>query len=284
MRAAGRGAYGFRLALPPHEMELPHLSALDDDTPVATFVWRHATVLEEHKRIDESCVSLGWRRGSMLEVKRDPASIELVLPEPPTSESLVHPFLATPMSILARWAGDIALHAGGFFAGGKAWAVMGAKGAGKSTTLAQLASRELPLLADDVLVLDDGVVRAGPACIDLRSDVAKFIPGSQFIGEVGNRPRYRLPALPGPSRASLGGIFVLDWRENEGTRIEPVSPGESVRILYENEYFGVLGPAEPKKILDLLEIPMWRVQRPRTSGLSDDVVDRILETTAHCAD
>ena len=36
-------------------------------------------------------------------------------------------------------------------------------------------------------------------------------------------------------------------------------PGEALQIVYEQEYMGLLGPADPAKILDLLNTPMWRV-------------------------
>jgi hypothetical protein len=275
-----RGVYGFRLATRDHETELPHLGPIDAGAATVSVDWRHATVLTERQRIDDDCVSIGRRNGAGLEVRRDPPSVMIESPEFPTPESLVHPFLTVPMSILARWRGDLTLHAGGFFAHGHAWAVLGPKEAGKSTMLAELGLHERPLLADDLLVLTEHVVRAGPACVDLRPDVAMHIPGARFLGEVGERPRYRLSTLHGPARAQLGGFFLLDWSDNRHVSVEPIPVGESLRIVYEHEYLGFLGPADPRKILDLLEVPMWRVRRPRDWSFTDAAIDRMLEVTA----
>jgi hypothetical protein len=276
MGAESRGAYGFRL-VPTHEIKLPDLSPLDGDAISVALECRHASVLVERNRLDRECVSLGERGTSLLEVQRDPAAITLEFPEPTTPEALVHPLLTPPISILARWRGDLTLHAGGFFAAGHAWGVVGAREAGKSTTLAKLADRGCPLLADDLLVLDGDVVRAGPACIDLRPDVAERMPAARFLGEIGNRPRFRLTTPPGPARAKLGGFFLLDWAEEGGVRVEPVPAAEALKVVYDQEYIALLGPADPEKILDLLQTPMWRVSRPRDWGASEEAISRVLQ-------
>ncbi len=278
MGVNGRGAYGFRLVPPAHEAELPDLTSLDRGAPMVTLVWQHAAMLAERRLVDENRVSLAWRRGSMLEVRRNPPLISLAFPDAPTPELLVHPLLTGPMSILARWRGDLTLHAGSFYANGLAWAVLGAKATGKSTMLAMLGKGGYPLLADDLLVLDDGVVRSGPACVDLRPDAAERVPEARFIGELNERPRFRLSMPIGPARAELAGLFLLDWSENT-VSVESVSAGESLRIVYEHEYMGLLGPANPGKVLDLLKIPMWRIRRPREWSANDEAIDRILEIT-----
>jgi hypothetical protein len=276
----GRGAYGFRLVPTPDQPQLPDLIEVDGDAVSVALECRQASGLVERNRVDEDVVSLGERGRSLLEVRREPASITLEFPEPTTPEALVHPLLTPPISILARWRGDLTLHAGSFFANGRAWAVLGAREAGKSTTLANLAERGYPLLADDLLVLDDGVVRAGPACIDLRPDVAERMPAARFLGEVGKRPRYRLTAPPGPPRAELGGFFQLGWSEEETVRVEAVPPAAALPVVYEQEYIGLLGAADPRKILDLLGVPMWRILRPRRWDVGEQALERMLEITA----
>lgn len=280
MGGESRGAYGFRLVLRAYEQELPDLSPLDGDAPTVTLECRHATVLVERKHFEEGWLLFGEEQGSLIEVRSDPASITLELPEEATPEALVHPILSLPISILARWRGDLTLHAGGFFAGGRAWGVLGAKEAGKSTMLATLAGRECPLLADDLLVLDQGTVRSGPACIDLRPDVAEKMPDSRYLGVVGDRPRHRLATPPGPARAPLGGFFLLDWSDDASATVVQMLPGEALQVLYEQEYMGLLGPADPEKILDLLGTPMWRLRRPRDWDSTDEAIDLILKTTS----
>jgi hypothetical protein len=283
MTDSGHGAYGFRLILKGHAGELPGLSPLDRASPAVDLEWRQASVLVDRNRVDGECVAIGERGASLVEVHREPASITLELPEATSADALVHPLLTAPISILARWRGDLTLHAGGFYANERAWAMVGAREAGKSTALASLARRGCPLLADDLIVLDGDVVRAGPACIDLRPDVAARMPGARFLGEVGGRPRYRLATPHGPARTRIGGFFLLDWSDDGRVRVESVPLAEALQVIYEQEYIGLLGPADPKKVLDLLGTPMWRVSRPPDWSFTEETVERILATTAAAA-
>lgn len=274
-----RGAYGFRLVMDPSLGRLPDLPELDEDAPGIAFEWRHASLLVEREILDGDRVSLGIRGGSGLEVRREPASILLELAEEPTLHSLVHPLLTTPMSILARWRGDLTLHAGSFFANGRSWAVIGAREAGKSTMVATLGERGCPLVADDLLVLDGETVHAGPACVDLRPDVVARVEGARSLGVVGGRHRYRLSTSQGPARSHLGGFFLLDWSDDAAVAIEEVAPSERLRLLCEHDYIGLLGPADPRQMLDLLEIPMWQVRRPRDWAATSAAADGILALT-----
>lgn len=274
-----RGAYGFRL-VPRHEIELPDLVPVDPDAPEVTVECRHATVLVDRSRHTRDSVTAATRGSSSIEVRQNPGSITIEFPDPTSPEELVHPVLTLPISVLARWRGDLTLHAGSFFAAGRAWGIVGAREAGKSTMLASLVARGQPLLADDLLVLDQGVVHAGPACIDLRPDVARRMPEARFLGELGDRPRYRLTTPPGPSKAPLGGFFLLGWSEDEEVRVTRLPAAEALRIVYEQEYIGMMGAADPTKILDLLRVPMWRVERPPEWSFGEEALDRILEVAS----
>jgi hypothetical protein len=247
------------------------------EAPDVAVECRFATVLVERNRLDSECVAVGRKGESSLEVSRRPAAIVLELDEAASPDALVHPLLTAPISILARWRGDLTFHAGAFLAGGRAWAVMGGRESGKSTTLAALAERGHSLLGDDLLVLDEGEVRAGPACVDLRPDVARRVPGARYVGEVGGRHRHRLAARPGPARATLGGVFLMEWSEQRALEVERLSPTAALEALCAQEYIGLMGPVDPEKILDLLELPIWRVTRPADWALAEEVVDRILE-------
>lgn len=279
MGSERRGAYGFRLVVDPSLGALPDLPELDEKAPGIALEWRHAAVLAEREAIDDERVSLGVRGGSGLEVRREPASILLELAEEPTLHSLVHPLLTTPMSILARWRGDLTLHASSFFANGRSWAVIGDREAGKSTMVATLGERGCPLVADDLLVLDGETVHAGPACVDLRPDVAARVEGARPLGTVGGRPRHRLSTRQGPAESRLGGFFLLGWSEDSTVTIEEISPNGRLRLLCEHDYIGLLGAADPRRMLDLLEVPMWRLERPRDWGATSDAADRILAVT-----
>ncbi|MDQ6744652.1 MAG: hypothetical protein M3Z27_01315 [Actinomycetota bacterium] len=65
------------------------------------------------------------------------------------------------------------LHAGGAVFGQRVWGILGASGRGKSTTLARLDQRQVPVLADDALVLHGRTALAGPRVVYLRSDAPR---------------------------------------------------------------------------------------------------------------
>lgn len=229
---------------------------------------------------DETRIATGRRAGSLLEVRADPAAIRIDMPEEISAEALVHPLLTVPISILARWRGDLTLHAGSFAFEGRAWAVVGGREAGKSTTLAKLAQRGYPLMADDLLVLDGDTARAGPTCVDLRPDVAERMPEARLIGEVGGRPRHRLSTPEGPASAPLGGIFLLEWGEGDAVRVEPVGSAEALQVIFRQEYIALVGPTDAAKVLELMKVPMWRVSRPRDWSRGDEIIDELLAVAA----
>jgi hypothetical protein len=272
------GLYGFRLTL-SDGLQPADLGLVERDAPAVGVELIDACRLEDLHRVEQDRVALGWRQGSGFEVRREPPEISIESPEVAITEAIVHPLLTPPLSILSRWRGDLSLHAGGFYHAGVAWGVIGQKESGKSTTLALLADRQVPLLADDLLVLDGDVVRAGPSCVDLRPDAAEKVPGARLLGEVAGRQRHRLSAEKGPPRSPLGGLFVLAWSDRPEVYIEPVSVGEGMRILYEQEHMEVKGIGDVGRILDLLGKPIWQVSRPRDWAASAEVVERILEKT-----
>ena len=77
-----RGAYGFRLHVADHLPDLPDLTPLDGDAVDVALDWRHASGLVDRTQIDSDLVCLRERGFSLLEVKRDPPSIDLEFPEP----------------------------------------------------------------------------------------------------------------------------------------------------------------------------------------------------------
>jgi hypothetical protein len=283
MGAERLGAYGFRLVLDGAQEPLPDLCPVPEDSPSVPVECRRASVLVKQAELGQERVCAGERGGPLLDVRRDPPAIVLGFPDETTPEALVHPVLTLPISILARWRGDLTLHAGSFVANDRAWAVVGDREAGKSTTLTKIAQRGCPLMADDLLVLDGDVVRAGPACIDLRPDVAEQVPEARALGEIGDRERFRLTTPQGPARARLAGFFLMDWSEDGAVEIERLDMGKALNVVYAQEYMGLLGPADPEKILALLGTPMWRVRRPKDWRVTDEVIDGILAATAENA-
>ena len=213
-------------------------------------------------------------------VEREPPAIHLTLGDELPDGAVVHPILTVPVAALARWDGAQTLHAGAFEAAGAAWALIGERMAGKSTLLASLALRGCPVVADDLLVVDGETVRPGPACVDLRPDVARHFPRSRVLGEVGGRIRHRLSTAPGSPAPPLGGFLALGWHEGERVAVEALPTRELLALLHGHEYIGLLGPSDPARVLDLLAVPAWRVLRPRRWEATDAVCDALLALAA----
>jgi hypothetical protein len=262
------GTYGFRLIVNGSAAALPGLLAAEPSDEAVEVTARLGSGRETRRDVEPSRVVMSTERAGAIIVKRDPASVELLLPYEATAAALVHPLLTIPLSILARWRGDITLHGGAFHHAGAAWGVLGERTAGKSSMLGALGARSVPVAADDLLVIDErGWVRAGPPCVDLRPDVAKRLPDALYIGDVGTRPRYRLETPPAPHRSPLRGFFVLEWHDGDEPSLEPMTMAERVQVLYRQESIALIGFADPRKFIALIGMPMWRLRRrPRWSA------------------
>jgi hypothetical protein len=252
------GCYGFRL------------SGLGDAQSLlveASPTWpalelRHARPRGAAPTLDEvgpDDAQLMLQRG-WVELDRRAGLVTFRLPAAPPGRDLVHPYLAPAAAVAARWMGRDSFHAGAVVVGGGAWAILGDKENGKSTTLAWLALQGLPVLTDDLLVVDDGVALAGPRCLDLRSETAARLGVGEPLGVVGERERWRLPLGAVPARVPLLGFVTLTWghklaleRLRGRERLLALLPGRTVR----------LAPTIPADMLELSSLPVWRLRRPR---------------------
>jgi hypothetical protein len=268
----GTGAYGFRLI--PKGGPLPDLVPMSDGEEPVAVSWNRASSRFMLGHVGTEEIALGAERGSAVRIRRDPAEVVFDLPDELTPGALVHPLLSVPLSLLARWRGYVALHAGAFESNG-AWAILGDRTAGKSSMLAALGERGVPIVSDDLLVVDDGCALAGPRCVDLRPDVSPRFASARSIGVVGGRLRYRLSTPPASSRTPLRGLFVLDWSD-DGTEIAPIDMQGRLQMLYSQEYLPALGSAG-RLMLPIVGLPAWRVRRPRAWEATDAVIDRLLE-------
>lgn len=197
----------------------------------------------------------GW-----MEIERDGPRVTYHLPEDASHEELVHPYLAPGAAVLARWLGREAFHAGAVMADGGAWAVLGDREAGKSSTLAWLALSGHPVLADDLLVLDGADALAGPRCIDLRGDAAARLGAGEPLGVVGTRERWRLVLEPVPARVPLRGWILLEWAE--AVAVEPVRGAERLLRLIPHRSVRLEPPA-PSALVELASLPVLAFRRPR---------------------
>lgn len=274
------GAYGFRLVMAGVEGPAEDLVPVGDGAPDVHVRIHHASFVEDRDEASDGLVVFGYRGGSGFIVRRDPATVEVESATMLPPAALVHPVLTVPMSVFSRWSGAVTLHAGAFETMGGAWGVIGQREAGKSTTLASMATRGCPVVADDLLVIDGVEVRAGPCCVDLRPDVAARFAGSRLVGEVGGRPRFRLSTPTGSATVPLRGFLDLAWHDESRVTIERLPTPELLKLLYAQEYIGLMGPVDPRKILDVLAVPGWKVTRPRDWSATDEVCERLLALAA----
>ncbi len=273
------GAYGFRLAYPEAPEPPANLIEVDPESPLVTVTWRHASTVRDIEEVSDNRVAYGFRGATTYLVERDPPRLGFDIPYIPPIDALVHPLLTIGISVLARWRGDVTLHAGAFETATGAWGFFGAREAGKSSMLASLGERGYPVVADDLLAVQDGLVWAGPSCVDLRADTAARFSDAGYMGIVGGRPRWRLPTSPGSSRVPLRGFFVLDWHEDPAITVEPLTTQERLQWIYRQEYIRLVGFADPAKMVPLVALPAWRLRRPRDWEATQDALDRVVETT-----
>ena len=205
-------------------MQFPHLPAAEDGAENIEFSWRHASALYDAREVSSEHMRMSYQRGGQMVATRDPASVVIEVPQPLSIAAIVHPIATLPLSVFARWHGHMTLHGGAFLNAGAAWAICGDQTAGKSSALAMLGSRGVPILSDDLVVIAGHEVLCGPRCVDLRPDVAARFANAESLGVVGSRERFRLPTAEAPPRAPLGGIVVLEWGTRHGDRGDSARP------------------------------------------------------------
>lgn len=207
--------------------------------------------------------------GGWIALDRGERTATFHLPALVGPEELVHPYLVPAAAVFCSWAGREAYHAGAFVVGGKAWAVVGDREGGKSTTLAALALFGLPVLSDDLLVLDDRSVLQGPRLIDLRQPSAMRMGLGQPVESAREGGRWRMRLGPAPDVELAGWVF-LRW--GSGVDIRKTSLAERVNRLL------ALRPTKAEAVLSLASLPAYDFVRPRNWDLLPGALDRLLMT------
>ncbi len=221
--------------------------------------------------IDADHAELSLLDGDRIEVQRDPLVIRFMTSEPVPAAAILHPFLGLPASIASRWLGRFSMHGGAFAHAGRAWALLGGQGSGKSSSLAHLLGEGHPVLSDDILIIRGTTVFSGPRSVDLRADAAGL--GGEPLGFVGNRQRWRLRASDCPPSLPLGGMFHLVWGDQIG--VKPLQPKDRLQALVNST---VLRPEEreAEQLLALAALPAWECSRPADLGDLEQVAARLL--------
>jgi hypothetical protein len=224
--------------------------------------------------IDETRAALWVTASDRVELDRKSLTIRFRTRAPVADQVIVHPYLSLPVSIVSFWLGRQAVHGAAFIHEGRAWALVGGREAGKSSTLGWLMRQGFEPLTDDLLVLERGTAFCGPRSIDLRGDAAHEF-GGEDMGRLGNRSRWRLRPGGSTPAARLGGIVLLEW--DERTAVEPLAADERLHTLFANVALRPR-PGEAEDYLELASLPAWRFARPHGLDQLDGAVPRLLET------
>jgi hypothetical protein len=215
--------------------------------------------------------------GHHVRIEREPLRVHLQLCRPTTPEGIVAPHLSSAASTIAIWRGDEPFHAGAFVHGGGAWALLGAKGSGKTSTLAMLNRLGVAVLTDDLLIYQEGRVLVGPRCVDLRREPAQALAVGKDIGIVGTRRRWRVYLPRCPVSVPLAGWLLPEWGDSDSlTRLEPA---DRLRVL--PQFRALRVPWErPDSLLELATLPFYRWRRPRLLHKLDASVSNLLSSLA----
>jgi hypothetical protein len=193
-------------------------------------------------------------------------------------DAIVHPRLGMLGAIYAQWIpGRVAFHAGAFVGGGRAWAVVGERGHGKSTLMAALAVAGAPVVGDDTLVLEGDRCLPGVRCVDLRPGAAAQLGVADRAATVRDGARERLPLGGPPPDATLGGWLFLDWADEVAIRALPTR--ERIERIARSQGWHRRGVTDPTRLLELSALPAWEIRRPRDWTELPRVVERVCELT-----
>jgi hypothetical protein len=274
-RTSRTGAYGFHLEGVPDAG--PLLIDVPDTWPRLTLERGAVAERPAVEDVTAQHARLWLVDGAHAALDRATSHALLHIPPGVTDGALVHPYLAPVALIMSRWLGREGMHGGGIVVDGGVWAVLGHKTAGKSTTLAWMALSGLDVVSDDVMVVDDGVVLAGPRSIDLREEAATRLGVGEPLGRVGSRERWRLPLPPVAAELPLRGWITLEWGEE--VAIERLSGAERLGALLPHR--GVrLAPTTPQALLQLSALPHLRLVRPQKWNSLSDATSRLLDAIA----
>lgn len=202
------GAYGFRLEgagrrlLLPAQREWPairvSLDIVESAAPPALEIGSERAIVP----------LIG---GGEVLIERHPRTAVFRLPHELTEDQIAHPYLGPIASVHAHWLGRQTFHGGAIVVGNGAWCVLGRREAGKSSLLAEAVCRGVPVLADDLLVLEGLNVFAGPRSLDLRETAAAYFGLGRPLGVVGQRERWRVELAPVLPSVPLAGWVFLRW-------------------------------------------------------------------------
>ena len=219
--------------------------------------------------------------GARFAISRDGTQIWSDWPDGYTLEDACTYLVGPVFAFALRLRGATCLHASAIEVDGRAIALVGAPGAGKSTTAAAFAIAGFPVLSDDIVVLSESegrlMVLPGYPRVNVWPDSARALMGSEdalphitptwgkkFLALGQNGLRFASRALP------LGAVYLLAERQGQlaAPTVEAISGSEAMVTLAANTYQNYLLDAEMRRkdfaVFDKLAttVPVRRVLRP----------------------
>jgi hypothetical protein len=225
--------------------------------------------------MDDSSATALLHGGGIARLDRAAARTELTLPGPPAPEALVHPHLAITALVAGAWLGRRTFHAGSFVHDGGVWAVLGDRESGKSSALAWLASHDVVIFADDLLVLDGDIALAGPRILDLREHAAQHFALGRDLGVVGTRPRWRVAIGDVAAELPFRGWIVLEWSDADVRVAEVPAPDRLTRLVDARGI--IIEETSTAAWLPIIAKPMLTFARPRDWDHIDAAMSALLD-------
>lgn len=193
-------------------------------------------------------VYLCWEELGKFQVK---GGAEIIIdPLPGVDDSLVRlPLLGTVLAVLLHKRGLLVLHASAVEIDGRAVAILGVKGAGKSTTAAMLYARGHTLIADDIVAIELSdperpMLLPGFPQFKLLPDAAVTSLGDnpeQLRALVNGQPKRARPVLERFAKepVPLSDVFILS--DGPEPKLIPLKPQEAIVQLIAHSYMSRFG-------------------------------------------
>jgi hypothetical protein len=229
----------------------------------------------------DNCTGFFYSDGVRFVVTPDGLEVSADWPDHFTLEDASTYLLGPVVAYVLRLRGVTCLHASAVAVNGRAVALFGHAGAGKSTAAAAFALRAFPVLSDDVAVLSDHgdrfEVQPGYPRINLWPDSVRILLGSDdALPRITPTWDKRYLALDGDGRSfqsrplPLGAIYILGDRDKTLSTpvIEEVTGGDALIALVSNTYVNYLLDRDMRarefEVLSrvLANVPVRRVQIP----------------------
>lgn len=279
------GAYGLAIDL-VGITAAPGLMAAPQDAAITV---RHL-VDPDHAPVETATLSADAMHypflvGGRLDMIRADRTAVVTTPGPVDPNDLVHPYLSPIGGMWARWMGREPFHCSAAVFGGRVWGILGPREAGKSTLVAWLATHDVAIMTDDLLVVDvvegEPIAYAGPRSVDLREPTAVMLQermGAAIdLTPVRARERWRLAVADVPWALPMGGWFILG--EADDVQIERVGPAERLSVLADHRMVQ-LEVQDAVQWMDLAMLPTYRVSRPKHWDRLPEVVAAMQQAAA----